>query len=794
MKISNLNNISKEDLKLVGGKARGLAQMIDLGLRVPRGFVAIDCKGSPEEIAQIVTYYEENKLEKVAVRSSATLEDGGLFSSAGQYATVLNVSSQEDLIKAISECVKSVNDTNITAYRQNFNQEESKMNVVIQEMVDAQKAGVAFSVDPTTKKNEVLIECVEGLGENLVSGLMTAQQYYLAKENPIFKDEGFLSEKLIHEIWETLLYLEKTLNYPVDIEYAVAGEKVYYLQVRPITTLDDPEIDELNTPYEVSGDVITNHNVGEMLPEAITPLTISTVVYAIDWGLRRMLKKVGTVHKINDIPSEMLISHYYGHLFFNMRYIYRISKCVLGASKEAVDMGLCGKTLELDQVDNYPSKNKFTKALNGIKYASYMMGYKKAMKHIVGIENKIQFKTDSAKELYNSISDNIKYLNLVLEDHYITSSHSGAMSSAVFTFLSTDNPNKDEVKGVVASLLEDIDGIESVDILKSMQDICKACLQENPDIIHYNQEQLQDYLNNSTQDSKILYQKFLSKHGHRCIKESELRNPGWADDSQSLMSYLLSVMPTINNIKVKGDSQVNNLIAEVTSKYHGLKKKILGYLIKQSRLGCKNREYSKSKMILVIDKFKKAYATLAQLLVRDKLLPQADLIYFLKHDELGSLIFQNNASLLKKSEVRRRLFKEQMNLSFNHLSLGAPQPVIEENILVASGTTLQGSALSRGMVTGRARVVKSIEDARKIQLGEIMVSSYTDIGWSPYYSLISGLVTEVGSALSHGAVVAREYALPLVSNIKSATNKIKTGDLLFIDGTKGIVSVIESKN
>jgi len=106
---------------------------------------------------------------------------------------------------------------------------------------------------------------------------------------------------------------------------------------------------------------------------------------------------------------------------------------------------------------------------------------------------------------------------------------------------------------------------------------------------------------------------------------------------------------------------------------------------------------------------------------------------------------------------------------------------------VESGDIMRGTAVSRGMVTGSARIVKNSEDAAKLQKGEIMVASFTDIGWSPYYCLIDGLVTEVGGALSHGAVVAREYALPLVSNIVGATQLIKTGDIITVDGGAGTV-------
>ena len=86
-------------------------------------------------------------------------------------------------------------------------------------------------------------------------------------------------------------------------------------------------------------------------------------------------------------------------------------------------------------------------------------------------------------------------------------------------------------------------------------------------------------------------------------------------------------------------------------------------------------------------------------------------------------------------------------------------------------------------------IVNSAEDANRLQKGEIMVAKFTDIGWTPYYSIVNGLVTEIGSALSHGAVVAREYNLPAIVNVKGATKVLKNGDHITMDATKGTIVI-----
>jgi pyruvate,water dikinase len=126
------------------------------------------------------------------------------------------------------------------------------------------------------------------------------------------------------------------------------------------------------------------------------------------------------------------------------------------------------------------------------------------------------------------------------------------------------------------------------------------------------------------------------------------------------------------------------------------------------------------------------------------------------------------------------------------MNVGIPKPLEEEVPVTITGNQIMGIPVSRGLVKARARIVNSVAEAAALQPGEIMVVSFTDIGWTPYFSLIAGLVTEIGSPLSHGAVVAREYGIPAVVSAKGARQLIKTGDLVVLDGEKGIVELVST--
>jgi pyruvate,water dikinase len=300
------------------------------------------------------------------------------------------------------------------------------------------------------------------------------------------------------------------------------------------------------------------------------------------------------------------------------------------------------------------------------------------------------------------------------------------------------------------------------------------------------------YIKNEPGPIREAYDYFIRRHGHRSIREAELRMKSWKDDEPALMENIRMVMHSGAVEAPRQESRYQENLERFLKGKKGPARKGLEFLVNQARTGAYNRELTKSKFVKAVDILKTAYAELADKLVDAGALPEQDLIYFLSHEEIGELIFERKAKLIKKAVQRRRLLDEQMEIQYNEVSVGRPTPVRFEGANTEKGMVLSGSPISRGEVTGTARIVKTIADAKKLREGEIMVAAFTDIGWSPYYCVIKGLITEVGSALSHGAVVAREYALPVVANISNITSIIKTGDYIAMNGSTGTVTILET--
>lgn len=782
----------------VGGKAKGLAKLTELGLKVPKGFVILNSSAQELKInEQIMSYYTTFIGNKpVAVRSSAIDEDGKSYSGAGQYATFLNIRGTKALEDSIKKCFESVKLERVQQYKANLSQsEEKRIAVIVQEMVEAKAAGVLFTRDPQTGKKVVVINAVEGLGDKLVSGTVQGEQYVLdftGKEIKYFgsEEKKLLSATQLQQLVQEALKAEEYFGYPLDMEWAIDRTgQIVWLQARPITTVENIDLNELDTPA-FADHFYTRANVGEMLPGAVTPLSISVFAEAIDIGLYWMYKKVGAANKKERLRY---VCNFYNHLFFDITNMYQIISYVLGASKESFELNIFGRIVEETEGHISPHKPFLLRLINGLKYGIFVNGHNKALRKLKKLNKNFAIHGDTPLELYDDINAKLDDLFKGYFYHYQVSANSGAMNSALTAFLGNGEFNE-EALAKAALLLSDINDIESANILQSLEEIAEVIMSDEK--LHNNflalsseDEQLAWLMSPASKQAGKLFTTFLQRHGHRCIREAELREQEWASDPKQPLRTIISLVKTPKTkFEVKAPD-IKKVCRELN--ISGIKKKLFLQIYEKAKAGMRNRELSKSLIIKVQSHFRRAYKQLGEKLTESKVLPDPDLIYFLTHSEIGELLKANKKELVSRAQKRRKLFSQQKLLNFPELSYGKPEPLPDQEIDVEAKKVLSGVPVSRGKAKGRAHIVRSIEDAEQLEPEEIMVAEFTDIGWSPYYSRIAGLVTEIGGSLSHGAIVAREYGLPLVSGIKNATKIIKNGQMLLIDGDKGIVKLLD---
>lgn len=208
------------------------------------------------------------------------------------------------------------------------------------------------------------------------------------------------------------------------------------------------------------------------------------------------------------------------------------------------------------------------------------------------------------------------------------------------------------------------------------------------------------------------------------------------------------------------------------------------------------RERTKSHLIAYIHEIRKAYCHLAEMMHENGLLPDKNLIFFLTNTEIGTVINDRNRSdLIGKATRRRRLFPEWKKLRFDEFQWGVAKPRNNDHNGISNGSTkVIGTPVYEGKVTARACVVKTFAEVSKIRAGDILVTHSTDIAWSPYFPILSGVVTELGGLISHGAVVAREYGLPCIVGATDATAMITDGEEIYMDACAGVIVRVEKSN
>ncbi|MBQ3354591.1 MAG: hypothetical protein IJL04_03340 [Bacteroidales bacterium] len=779
MKIYTLSELPESLYPKVGGKAKGLDLLIRQHFNVPKGFVITEIDQIDEEA--VYHAFDALNVQQVSVRSSASNEDQSTASNAGQYETCLFV-DRLHLLESIQKCLNSLNSHRVKDYVEHFDLSQGMMNIVVQEMVDSDKAGVLFTASPNNG-SAILIEAVKGQGENLVSGQVAAHQYEISRKNYRSCPDDLLNESEIKQLYETGKKIRTTFGEEKDVEWAIKDGALFLLQMRPITT-EVIDIEEFDRDDDVSSHLFTKRNVGEMMPGAVTPLTLSTSAKAIDYGMRYMLYIAGVYKSPYEEKPLRLISSISGHLFFDMNLLYNMHAKVAIANPQSMNLSIMGEYHDYPPI-TIPYANPFVRAINSLKFLKYVYSGHGAMKKFKELLTKVHFtESSSYQDLYKSIDTNLAFLDESLIYHYASSAYSGRTTSTLYMMLDKEFPDKKEYQAFLSHLLTNIPNIESADILLRLQNLAIMIKKQEPKALDFRPDELLAFIKNN-EEIRGKYQEFLAHHGHRCIKEAELRSKPWRADEMPLINYLLCIIKSPMNLVQKED-KIDYRKEFAFIKNPLLKSASISFA-KKARQAVVDREYTKSQLITIIDLFKTQYARLAELLVANHLLSDTDLIYFLTHDEIGQLI-EGDTRLLPLAIRRRKAHAIQEELSFDDIYIG--KPIAEVFDVEENDGVMRGVPVSNGECEGIVHIVYSPDDANTLQKGEIMVARFTDIGWSPYYSIVNGLITEIGSSLSHGAVVAREYGLPTIVNVKGATKILKNGDRIKMNAAKGTVEMI----
>jgi phosphohistidine swiveling domain-containing protein len=416
---------------------------------------------------------------------------------------------------------------------------------------------------------------------------------------------------------------------------------------------------------------------------------------------------------------------------------------------------------------------------NGFRYISFMLFGRHADKLKQIIASLDLTPGAGARETYSIIDRELPKLNEAWYRHVASSLLEGTIMGALPMIVSKGAQPTEQHKAEIAGLLAGTEDVESYDIATGIDRIVSALVEhDGPQVDHFlalDEHAANNFLRDEASPPvRHEYGAYLERHGHRCFREMEMREKEWAEDPTPIVEAVFS------GIRATRAGHVTPPKGR-----QGAVPLTLSPLVRLGQRGIRLRELTKSQAIMVTTFFKRAYRTLARQMVSEGLLPDEDLIFFLQHAELGELLRDRDSTLIERARARREVLPYQMKLFFKDNYRGTIEPI---NPPRPSGDdVIHGNPASLGIARGRARVVLTLDEVSEVQPDEILIAPVIDVAWTPSFATIAGFASEIGSPVSHGAVVAREYGIPVVVELHNATVTFRTGDLVELDANHGVL-------
>lgn len=896
MYVLPFDDVSSNVSQLVGGKAINLSRMTQAGLPVPTGFTVtteaygefLRHSGIGDEISRLansIEYKNPDQMTRitdeiralvlaadfppavleaisaahlklgterfVAVRSSGTAEDLATASFAGLHDTYLDVKGAAHLQDAIKRCWASFWTARAAVYRHDhgFDHFEASIAVVVQAMVESDVSGVMFTGNPlTAATDEFLINASWGLGEAVVQGIVTPDEYVVrspemriirrtlgnkrvrivrdlssssgtvSEDVPIeLQDKQALSDQDIADLaslgWDVMEYYQ---GFPQDIEWALANGELYLLQSRPITGVEfswDADADAWQTNFEDENDVWTRGWADEVWSGAITPLTYSFRAKSQHDAEMGAIKTWG----YGEVTSKRLWKFHKSEAYRNAKTHRTLIERTAPKEFRPALLAYLPRKWHQEVIDAPFSLKDYASIYLRVATLKPEVAVHRAVataeKFLVDSGNAPEGKSDS--EL-RRLSDAMlkRYLDKLIaeETEYFEREWTTGflyfrdgmllLNKLIMAWYSGDNSSlyMDLISGVSKRTKTVAENIELWHLANRMRNSARL-------IDDFKRHGIEDWLSafEQSDDGRAFlahYRRFLSEFGHRGHADRDLifsrRSEDPGIDYRALQSLLAAdgaPDPEVqeHNMRERRKAAIQELFDNVQQQPFGLGKvevfrALLDFLDRFMVFRDDERYYVDRYMMVM----KRCYVEVGRRLVDRGVVAEPGDVFFLTHDELFELL----AGYGKTELARAKIVARRRNFDHFHVEGIIPPSYLQHGIAAdldaaddATGNKWRGIGTSRGSVTGIARIVRRIEDINLVQQGEILVTNHTDPGWTPVFMLISGIVLETGGALAHGSCLAREYGFPAVQ-IANAMQLISDGARIAINGDTGEVALV----
>jgi pyruvate,water dikinase len=822
---------------LAGGKGANLGELSRAGLEVPPGFVITTAAydlllqennlqaqltdilasldlNSPDSVKQVsqqigaalqqisipgqivdevLKAYQELGGGAVAVRSSATAEDLPGAAFAGQQETFLNVIGEHALQEAVRACWRSLWSERAILYRarQNVDQGTVKLAVVVQRMVPADVAGVMFTANPVSgERGELIIDANPGLGEAVVSGMVTPDHFVIIKRSLRIKQQQIgrkevvirpkmgggtervtatretttaatLGHPAIHRLSELGSAIEKHYGFPQDIEWAWVQDetktgKFFILQARPMTALPEP--------LKVSGPMrLVVPMLAEMWLTRPYPLDMTTFTGAVERAIGKLL--VAMIGKSAPNPDEAFLEEDGVVVQFKPPQVHPSPGMLL-----------------MPWITMWRTRNYQPEHWEADPILREIIRKSRALE-------RVDLKSRSWAQNIETLHEALALIPLVMElrERYLPHAILGLAGLWLLLVLARQ---RDKFGALVSAVRT-----KTTDTNQALEDLARQIRQDPAlqDLFHRTEPQeLRSQLKASTVAQPFLeqFKDFLDTYGHRETALS-VSQPAWKDQPENVLAILKVLAETQPQGAQRNDAWQrarDELLAHSILGTRLLRRFFLQSLSKTRAL-FQIREDTHFYVTLVQPTIRRVALELSGRLVQAGVLERTEDVFHLRLNELEELgaswpPSEQTATQIRELVDRRRAKRESL----------ANKPMVDPRLLTVTSQAqtgkdvlLQGTPGSPGVARGPVKVIQDVSEFGKLQAGDVLVAPATNPAWTPLFQRAAAVVVDTGGSASHAAIVAREYGVPAVMATMNGTRELKDGQLILVDGTRGLV-------
>jgi pyruvate,water dikinase len=748
----------------------------------------------------------------LAVRSSSVEEDGASASFAGQFDSFLDV-SPGDIVEYVLKVVRSGTSAHLDTYREATGNENPTRapSVLVQTMIHADAAGVAFAVDPVDGSREcAVVAAVKGTGDRLVSGEVQGDTWRIDRDGRIVSRDidgtrAVIRDRIVRSVAKLVRKVSEERGCPQDIEWAIEKGRLYLLQSRDITAA--PGSTDAFALWD-------NSNIVESYGGVTTPLTFSVARHAYSEAYRHMGRVIGVSEReiaANHDAYEQMIGLIRGRVYYNLLNWYRLLMLAPGFRFNGRFMEqMMGVTdgLPPSALPNAgrPGPLAGMRATMGMVRVGWrllrrLVGHDKAVSQFHDRVDQALAPVDLARL---SVSELIDYYDALqaevipawdtplVNDLFCMVFH-GALRQLCERWLDAS------LKDVHNDLVAGGDDIISLVPVKEMAGLARIAARDESFVevlCHGDMDEVMKRVAGNEAFS-VPFERYLDRFGDRCLDELKLESETLRDDPTHFLRG-------IGLMAKQGPGRATNGGARAAVEFdtaqvferRGLTKRVFEFVLEMARARVRDRENMRFERTRVYGRVRAVFVEIGTRLREAGVLEQVSDIFYLDVAEAagfirGTGISSDIGAIARHRKMEFQAFEKEADPPRRFVTKGPPQ--LRSSIQETSQRTecrdsnsRSGQACSQGIIRGPVRIVRDPREAQ-VRDGEILVAQRTDPGWVTIFPLVSGMIMERGSLLSHSAIVARELGIPAVVGVEDACNWLRDGDWVELDGGTGSI-------